>query len=559
MLAFVMQRFLFLFICYLLILIACQKPQKGAISADWSDYKKGYAFLNHNNDSAFFYFNHLTVTSKDSGQIAIAYNVMAALQSDAGDLFGAQESLTQSLRYLDEHSAQSAATFTNNYNELGLSNIRLKNYSAALKYFELALRFANDHKAKLSALNNKGLAYQEKGDYAQAIRIYNLALSQSPQPKTYARILTNLATTRWLQSAGYNAAPDLLKAFTIRQKENDRWGQNSSYSHLADFYTARKPDSALYYARKMLAIATELQSPDDRLEALEKIIKAGPAPVLKSYFILYRRLADSIQSARNSSKNQFALIRYDAEKAKANSLRLEKDLAENRYELGKRNVMLIGVLAGTLILVLAGSYTYRKKRKQAVQQNQLQMSKKVHDGVANRLYGLIQDLDNHETVDKDLMAVQLNVLYERSRDISHEPAMYTDQDFAAKIKQLLGAFSNTDLIVAIVGNDQACWEGIGVVVREELELVLLEWMVNMKKHSRASHVGIRFERTAQQLMVVYTDNGVGLPAKINYGKGLRHTGNRIQELGGSLIFDTKLEKGVRIELTLPLNQPAYDV
>lgn len=542
-----------LYLAFPLLFFACQQPSPVKKKPDWTDYKKGYAFLNRQPDSAFYYFNQVATRSKDSVQLSGAYSIMAGLQSDNGDLFGAQESLTMSMRYLNEHKAEDRGTLGNDYNELGLTSLRLKNYQSAQNYFRQACHFALDDKTRLAALNNQGLVNQEKGDYTEAVKIYRQALSRSPQPKTYARVLTNLATTRWLQDPAYNAGPDLLKAFAIRQKEQDRWGQNSSYSHLADFYTLRKPDSAVYYARKMLAIATELQSPDDRLEALEKMIKAGPAPALKPYFALYRRLGDSIQTARNAAKNQFALIRYDAEKAKANSLRLEKDLAENRYELGKRNVMLIGVLAGTLILVVAGSYTYRKKREQAVQQNQLRMSKKVHDGVANRLYGLIQDLDNQETVDKDLMAVQLNVLYERSRDISYEPAVGTDQDFAAKIKQLLGAFSNTDLIVAIVGNDKACWEGMGAVAREELELVLLEWMVNMKKHSQASHVGIRFERTAQQLTVVYTDNGVGLPAKINYGKGLRHTGNRIQELGGSLIFDTKLEKGVRIELTLPLN------
>ena len=102
----------------------------------------------------------------------------------------------------------------------------------------------------------------KKKDYSAAIYIFKEILSQNKlSKKEYARTLSNLSYTKWLQNPKYNPKPELFKALEIRKLENDLWGQNASYARLADYYMNRDPDSALYYANNMYTVAKEIQSP----------------------------------------------------------------------------------------------------------------------------------------------------------------------------------------------------------------------------------------------------------------------------------------------------------
>ncbi|WP_051010147.1 sensor histidine kinase [Pedobacter agri] len=91
-------------------------------------------------------------------------------------------------------------------------------------------------------------------------------------------------------------------------------------------------------------------------------------------------------------------------------------------------------------------------------------------------------------------------------------------------------------------------------MEHELEHILQEFMVNMDKHSQASHVSVRFSRQGDRLAISYHDDGIGVSDKINYGNGLKNTGNRIKNIQGEIIFGTKSEKGLEINFSFPVSQ-----
>ncbi|PIG95773.1 hypothetical protein CS542_10110 [Pedobacter sp. IW39] len=62
-------------------------------------------------------------------------------------------------------------------------------------------------------------------------------------------------------------------------------------SHLTEYYKQTRPDSALVYAGKMYEVAKKLNSPDDKIEALQNSIELGPQNKQK-YFETYRTLDD---------------------------------------------------------------------------------------------------------------------------------------------------------------------------------------------------------------------------------------------------------------------------
>jgi len=544
-----MTRITFIIFIGLIALFTTCKKREGYEVVESADYKKAELFYGKHNDSAFYYFNKVATTSKKSLEVAMAYNQMAVIQSDAGDYFGSQESLALSLKHLDPKNTDDRYCLASDYNELGRTSIKLDDFKSAVEYFDKALKYTTDSSFQLSILNNQGLSYQRDGAYEQALNIFISAIKNASRRKTYARILTNIATTKWKLDYTYNAVPELLRALDIRIKENDRWGLNSSYSHLADYYISSKPDSALIYAKAMLTLATELKSPDDRLEALEKLIRLSRQSTdIKRYFINFKKLNDSVETARNAAKNQFALIRYEVEKHKADNLKLQRDNKEKQYQVG-------GLVLAILVIVIIGMLLRRKIKLESqnkLQQTRLTFSRKVHDVVANGLYRVMNEVEHSKELDKEYLLDRLEEMYEQSRDISYEKELLLEQEFHQTVSHLVTSFSTEHTKVILIGNSEELWKNISQETKSEIRHVLEELMVNMKKHSLASNVVIRFEERDSHLYIEYLDDGVGIGDDLIFKNGLSSTGNRIDRMNGKITFGSANGKGLQVKVTIPI-------
>ncbi|HEY0896737.1 MAG TPA: ATP-binding protein, partial [Sphingobacteriaceae bacterium] len=517
-----------------------------------ADYKKGESFIYNQNDSAYFYFNRVTSGSKDSLLVAMAYNQLAAIQSDAGDYIGSQESLTRSLGLLDEQNPKHRYCLASDYNELGITSYNLKIYDAALRYYDKAVKLTTDQEFLLVILNNKAVVYQKKGQYEEALKLYDLVISKYQKNRgAYARVLSNRARTKWLRDPGYQAAPELLTALQIRREEKSLRGQTTSYAHLTDYYSDLYPDSALYYARRMYSAANEISSTDDQLEALQKLIRlSGPAES-KAYFSVYQQFSDSVQTARNAAKNRYALIRFEAARHKTENLELQKENTELAYQIVGAGVLIVALVVFFLFWYRRRSERLKLEAEQAIRENQLRISRKVHDVVANGLYRMMSEIENREALDRDQLLDRIEDMYERSRDLSYERAGTSRDEFHRTLASLLTSFATGSTKVLILGNSELLWSKADPAVRQEILHVLQELMVNMKKHSRASNVVVRFGRHEGDVVVEYSDDGIGLPQEVEFGNGLSSTGNRIQGIGGTITFDGESGKGTRIRISFP--------
>lgn len=482
----------------------------------------------------------------------MAYQNMALIQSDAGDNYGAQESLTSALKSLDEHDPKNRSHLAEDYNQLGITFANLKDNKQALNYYALALQYADSPALKSYFLNNQGNAYQDIKAYAKSLSSYDAVVSIVGTAGTeYARTLTNMATTKWLRNPRYNAAPELLRSLAIRVSAKDVWGENSSYAHLADFYMDSKPDSALGYARKMFGTATKLNSPDDELTALRKLIVLVPKQS-KTYFQQYQRLEDSLQAARSTEKSQFAFIRYNVEKAKTENIQLQQKNSERKYQL---LVVTLVALAGAF----AGFWLYKRRKRRMqleadrrLQESKLRLSRKVHDKVANGIYRIMSEVEHLPEIDRTVLLDQLENMYNVSRNVAHDEAESV-VDFTERISTMLNAFKNPSLRLAVEGNETELWQEVSLEVREQLLLVLQELMVNMSKHSKATQAYVGFTAKDDRLVLEYRDDGVGLDGRETAGKGMQNTVSRIEALNGTINFDGAETKGLRVLIQLPIS------
>jgi signal transduction histidine kinase len=535
-------------------LYSCTKEKLNQQQVKNPDFDKAEILFNNNTDSAFYYFNKVATSSKDSLTVGMAYNYMAVIQADAGDYFGGQESLMTSLKFLNENDTLDFACLASDYNLLGVTSSDMKKYQPALTYFELSEKFCKNEAFKLRIKNNRALCYQRSKEYDKALDIYSKIILLNKNNQTeYAKVSSNIAKTKWLQNPKYNAAPQFINALNIRVRENDKWGQNASYAHLADYYMLKRPDSALMYAQKMFLIANQLDSPDDKLEALQKLITLSPSNSTKQYFKIYQRLSDSLQTARNAAKNQFAIVRYDTEKSKADNLILSKNNAAQKYQI-------IILIIGILLIIIAGTLWYKKRKqkidleaKNSIRDSQLKTSKRVHDVVANGLYRVMTEIENQNEFDKENFLDKIEDLYEKSRDISYEKPEISYPNFQDTISDLLKSFATDETKILIAGNTPELWSNVSENVKYEVEHILQELLVNMKKHSGATNVGVRFEEKQHQIYIYYTDNGRGMEESPVFQNGLRNTGNRIDYINGRIIFDTKAERGLKIQISFPIS------
>lgn len=506
-------------------------------------------------DSAFVYFNKakdLALLQKDSLVVGLSLAGLAILFTNTGDDPNGQEYSLNALSYLNEKKKQYYPALSSNYNNLGIATHNLRDYKNAHKYYDLAIKFSTTLADTNLYRNNKAYSYQETKQYKKALEIYDLILkTASKDMEEYTRVLSNISTTKWLLNPNYNPLPELLKAAHIREKENDLWGRNSSYYYLADYYGKSKPDSALYYAHKMYDVAKKLKSNDDQLLALQKLIKFSPAPLSKQYFETYLKLDDSALVIRNNAKNQFAIVRYDVEKHKAANFVLQQDNTEKKYQL-------IIIIVAAILIISIGIFRYRKRQQDikrvaenTIRENQLKTSKKVHDVVANGLYRVMTEIENEDELNRDKILDKIEEMYERSRDISYEKS--NPKAFDERLKEIFNSFSSATTVVNVKGNTGELWNDFSATTKHEIEHVLQELMVNMKKHSKASLVNIQFQRANNNMIIVYTDNGVGLAQDYKFNNGLTNTGNRMAGIQGTITFDTTPEKGLSIQLAFPIS------
>ena len=561
-----------LFFYFILFIISCQQSKNKEIEQDNLDnkaYDKAWKFYEkQENDSAYVYFNKAYsefIKQNNKHQASKCLINMAFISKDQGDWFGSQELIISSVKLLNPKISEEKETLSSAYNILGQTSHDLGNFNDAIDYYQKAIDFSKEKDVYIINQNNIANSYRYDKQYDEAIKIYQELLKDKntiENPKEYARITDNLAYTKWLKDNKSNVINELNKALNIRLKENDLWGQNASYAHLTDYFSNLDHKKALDYAYKRKQIAFENKSAGDKLEVYQQLILLDNPTNAKQYFEAYQKLNDSIQLERNRAKNQFALVRYDSEKNRADFLNAE---AEN--EKKKNDILKLYILIGLLIVLFVFGYFLYRKRKQKLEQEkvllqqekvlevkktELKYSKKVHDKVANGIYHVMSDIENKSEFNRDEILDKLEVVYEISRDISYDKIDENQQEnFAEKLVQLISSYDSEQVKIFLIGNEKELWKKVKDYAKTEVFLVMQELLTNMKKHSEASRVILNFKEENQQIIINYSDDGIGI-SDLKPKNGLQNTVSRISNLNGDVIFETENVNGLKIKIKFPI-------
>ncbi|MCG7503020.1 hypothetical protein MHM83_14205 [Tenacibaculum sp. Mcav3-52] len=509
-------------------------------------YKMGLYYYRMNiEDSAYVYYKKslgVYKKLKDSVKIGRRFLNIAIVESNYGDYLKSNTTAVDALKYLNESKKEYIASV---YNCLAINARKQKALSKSIEYYNKAIDFSRKKNKIIIYYNNKANIYRDLKEYSKSIKLLKEILKDSlvnKKLKTKAKVIDNLAYTKWLQDSTRNVVADLHLAESIRVAEKDRNGLIASYSHLADYYKDVNVNKSLGYAYKMKSVAEKEKSVYDIIEALDKI-KVLEKPE-KAIVLANRRsvLKDSIELAKDNTQDKYALIKYESEEN-------EKEAIENKF-LAEQQKSQKQLWIFTVILTILSSIVYffykreKNKKEKAIEvyNTETRLAKKIHDELANDVYAVMNTLQNTSITDERLLT-RVEKIYAQTRDISHENSpVLTGEHFENFLKQLFLDFTNDRCKVIHKGLQEA---NINQLAKEKQIVVyraLQELLVNMKKYSEATLVLITFSVEKNKLSIAYQDNGIGVE-NLSVKNGLQNMEIRIKSVGGFITFESKQEKG----------------
>ncbi|KGO95124.1 hypothetical protein Q766_03230 [Flavobacterium subsaxonicum WB 4.1-42 = DSM 21790] len=488
---------------------------------------------------------------------------MAETQKISGDYFGSEENATEALLYLKNSHNQ--IYLSEAYNLLGICYRKLLNFDKAIEYYNQAAKIAKDSISKSIVQNNIAMVYFDKKDYTSALKILT-ALNASAIVQTNlsakARVLNNIGSI--YQTINNPAALSYLQnSLNIRLKTNDLPGMLSGNIQLAKYYAAKNKKVAASYALKAYNIATKIKNPDERLTALQILINVLPEKESKKEAIGYFTINDSLTKMRLKNKSEFASIKYNSKNTEAENLRLKNQQTQNKLQAQNDRVLKLvfvmiacGAVATAFFIVIVQRLKHKKAKIIEVYNTESRISKKIHDELANDMFDTMMFTESlHFDTDdkKETLLKRLDSVYEKTRDISREnSSVDTGNDFYIVLIEMLARYKTPQLNVLPVNTHSVSWNVLDEHKKVTIYRVLQEFMVNMKKHSQATLVVVKFTVADKKLHISYADNGVGIKKNnFFYKNGLQNAENRIKSINGTITFDD-ITKGLKISIAIPL-------
>lgn len=536
--------------------------QKDTASIGSSYFKMAYYFNTTNlKDSAYIYFDlakDVYLSLNDSIYVGNILTNIAIIQSDFGDYSTSDYSATQALKYLKNSSYNYNTSI---FNCLAINSRNQNEYLDAVYYYSKALENTKNQQNIFLIENNIANAYRELKNYKKSISILeNIKLDSISNQRIKSKIIDNLGYTKWLANVNTKVLPELLSALAIRQQENDFWGLIASYSHLSDYYKNKDAKLALEYISKMYQLAIQQKSPQDQLEALQKLIDLDNTPKVKEYYASYIRINDSLQNADSRIKNKFAKIKYDSKKNREDNLQLKivgvhKDLALQKEKTNNIFLFTSGsfIFAGLLFFIYYKKQKHIIEKRAEVYNTEKRIAKKVHDEVANDVVNIMNKIQ-YTAQTSDEILDDLEKVYMLTRDISHENnEIATGENFEFQLKSMLANFNSTGIKIIIKDIHKVAFS---LTIKEkqiEVYRILQELMVNMHKHSKATLVVISFKMDKKICFINYSDNGIGIDTETLILKnGLKNVENRIKAINGTITFESSLQKGFKAFLSFKI-------
>jgi signal transduction histidine kinase len=484
------------------------------------------------------------------------------------------------------------------YNLLGANFQKLEEYDAALKYYLLAKKVLPNllknsvdvnkiNNYKTTSAVNVATIYSKKAQYDASIDILHSVLTpelKKDWQSQYATVIGNLGYSKMKNGNLKGVEALFQEALKISIKNGNESCIIYKYSNLGEYYAVIKDTTkSIHFLKKSLQLAEKQKSSDDIKNSLKllSVIDHRNAPKYDKRYII---LNDSLTKVQRNNRNKFARIEYETS--------VVED--ENKILSTKNTYIIIAFVFFSFILIGIIIYRYLKNKKleiamllkqqkaeeeifELLKENQIKMnlakvseqnriSRDLHDGVLNKLYGtrlqlgILNASDTDEVKAKRLIYVDLLQEIEKEiRDISHD--LHSDIfngafNFNSLLNNLINEQNELNVTHFLIEIDSTiAWENITGLVKITIYRIVQEALQNVIKYANAKECSIDITNIDnKELQLTIEDNGVGFDSnkKDNTGIGLKNMEERAKTLNSKLVLTSELGKGTKIEIVFKI-------
>ena len=225
-------------------------------------------------------------------------------------------------------------------------------------------------------------------------------------------------------------------------------------------------------------------------------------------------------------------------------------------------------LANQLAPAMYSVYLLRRVRSRVGALERARIARELHDGIIQSLIGLEMQVEALRRSPRDvaqviegLAKIQQHLASETRdvRDLMHElePTDFAPSRLLERLQELVDRFQRETGIAAQFVSD-VDEVTLAPPVCHELARITQEALVNVRKHSGAHHVVVRFtsEAGCPKLIIDNDGRGLGFTGRLSQAeldaqrKGPVVIKERVHAMGADLAVESS-ERGVRLEITLP--------
>ncbi|NRA93675.1 MAG: sensor histidine kinase, partial [Psychroserpens sp.] len=555
-----------------------------------------YRYSEQNDSSYYYYSNALKFfPENDISELkATTLYYLADIQEIEKLYTGAEEAVIKSIQIFNKlpETQSRLDKLWNAYNLLGIISRELGDYEKSIEYYEksndYAKRIEDGILNEVYSVNNRAYVYWQMGDHDRAINLYKSLIPLRSQyeeedPTFYPTLIGNIADAQ-LESGNYDfkeVESSLMEVYNFGiSMENDFLTMIASID-LSKLYSINNNNNlANKYGLEALKTATKLSANEVKQEALLILADVNDNELGKGYLKEHIRLTDSLLLEDRNVRNRYARIEFETDQIEAENLRISQQR------------MWLMILAAVLIITSFLLYvviTQRAKNKtlqfekdqqkaneeiynlmlsqqdkvdEARANEKKRISQEIHDGILGRLFGTRLSLDSLNLSDgkeavqsraeyiKELMTIENDI-----RKISHD----LNTDFVAgsgfmdilseliikqtKAYQLKYQFNYTD---------DVSWDNVSNKDKINIYRIIQESMQNIYKHAEATEVKISIDSKNNVILISIADDGKGFDVnKSKKGIGLKNINSRVEDLGGTVDFESEIGSGTVITINIP--------
>jgi len=556
-------------------------------------YYMGDCFMNSQRDSAYYYFKESEkifkkINNKD--RLAKVYFNKANLLYYEGNYVESEIEVIKALSLL--HDSKQLKRIYRCYSLQGSNHLELGEYDKALEYFNLSTAILNQMKKEglekdayydyeITNVIDLCNAYDKKGEYAKSIKLLTEVSKKGNfiiYSKLHYSVLGNLAYSLMKNNQYVESRKYFVESIKLAKNKNDKLGYLYKIIDFGEYHILTHDTiKARQLLEEALKISKELNNGKEILKSLDFLSEVDKANAA-IYRADYIRINDSIIKKQRENREKFARIEYETDKV----VEQNKILSDNNLRL---LLVLTISIAIFLIVIIIRDKISRKKEIQLIQQKKLadeellnltkefqsgliearieeqnRISKELHDGIVNQIYGIRMILgslnrkDDEETQKKRFGYIkELQNLESEIRTLSHE--LNTDfsmsvGEFPFLIEQLMNKnneIGSTNFSFTIQSSID--WSQYSSVVKINLYRIIQELLLNVNKYAEAKYCSLEVSVLNKQLVIVLKDDGKGFTSTTEtFGIGLKNCKERANAINALIDIQSTRNDGTIITI-----------